>query len=268
MQYLYANITLEPFSEDAADCLSAMLGEVGFDTFEPTEEGLKAYIPKEQFDEEAMKSVFDDFFFPVTISYAMEELENKDYNEQWERENFDPILEREFGIKLDPRMAFGSGSHETTYQLVSLLMSMSFKGQNVLDMGCGTGVLGIAMAKGGAEHVVAIDIDDMSVENTKLNFSLNGLDNYTAITGDASSIEGTFDTIVANIFKSILLRDMPTYLDHLAPNGTIVFSGFYSADAPDLIEAAEKQGLKLIDRREKNDWTVLVLSFPDEGRGE
>lgn len=259
MQYLYANITLAPFSEDAADCLSAMLGEVGFDTFEPTDEGLKAYIPKEQFDEEAMKSVFNEFFFPVTISYTMEELENKDYNEQWERDNFDPVLEREFGIKLDPKMAFGSGSHETTYQLVSLLMSMDFKGQKVLDMGCGTGVLGIAMAKGGAEHVTSIDIDDMSVENTCLNFSLNNLTNFTAITGDASAIEGTYQTIVANIFKSILLRDMTTYLEHLSSQGTIVFSGFYTADAPDLIDAATNQGLKLKEQREKNDWAVLVF---------
>lgn len=259
MQYLFADITINPNSEDAQDCLAALLGEIGFDTFESTDEGLKAYIPENQFDEQNLKSVIDDFFFPVKLSYAMEELENKDYNEQWERENFDPVLEREFGIKLDPRMAFGSGSHETTHQLVSLLMSMDFSHQNVLDMGCGTGVLGIAMAKGGAEHVTAIDIDDMSVENTKLNFSLNGFDNLTAITGDAASIEGTYQTIVANIFKSILLRDMPTYLAHLAPGGNIIFSGFYTADIPQLTAAAQQLGLTLIDQRSQNDWAVLCF---------
>lgn len=258
MQYLFANITINPYSDEAADCLAALLGEIDYDTFEPTDSGLKAYIPKNLFDEQSLQSVIDEFFFPVALSYTVEELENKDYNEQWEKDNFDPVLEREFGIKLDPRMAFGSGSHETTHQLVTLLMSMDFTGQKVLDMGCGTGVLGIAMAKQGASHVTAIDIDDMSVENTKLNFSLNNLPvELTAITGDASSIEGTYQTIVANIFKSILLRDMPVYLEHLAPGGTIVFSGFYSDDAPEMIASAIQHGLTLIDQCSQNDWTVL-----------
>lgn len=263
MQYLYAQITITPYSEDAADCLSAVLGEIGFDTFEPTDNGIKAYIPKDSFDEAELKDALDNFFFPVSLSYTMEELENKDYNEQWEKENFDPILEREFGIRLDPRMAFGSGSHETTHQLVSLLMSMDFTSQRVLDMGCGTGVLGIAMAKGGAEHVTAIDIDDMSVENTKLNFSLNftAADQVqlNAITGDASAIDGQFDTIVANIFKSILLRDMPIYLSHLTSGGSIIFSGFYTSDAPDMISAAKGYGLTLKQQLSENDWCVLVF---------
>lgn len=259
MQYLYADIVISPYSEDAADCLSAMLGEVGFDTFEPTDEGIKAYIQKNLFNEVQLHTVLDNFFFPVKLTYDVCELENKDYNEQWEKENFDPILEREFGVRLNPRMAFGSGSHETTYQLVSLLMSMDFCGQKVLDMGCGTGVLGIAMAKGGAAHVTAIDIDDMSVENTRLNFSLNGLSNFTAITGDASVIEGTFHTIVANIFKSILLRDMPVYLDHLTSEGNIILSGFYTADVEDIVVAATSRGLKLQRQLSKNDWVVLVF---------
>lgn len=261
MQYLYADITITPLDETATDCLSAVLGEVGFDTFETTENGLKAYIQKELFDETIFASTLEEFFLPVTLAYQIKELENKDYNEEWERENFDPILEREFGIKLDPRMAFGSGSHETTHQLVSLLMSMDFSQQKVLDMGCGTGVLGIAMAKGGAEHVTSIDIDDMSVENTKLNFSLNGISNFTAICGDASAIDGSFTTIVANIFKTILLQDMPVYLRHLAANGTLILSGFYTSDVPDLVSAAEEQGLTLVKQLSENDWTVLVFSY-------
>ncbi len=258
MQYLFANITIEPYSEVAADCLAALLGEVGYDTFEPTATGLKAYIPQALYDSDALDGVVGSFFMPVDLTYTIEQLENKDYNEQWERENFDPVLEREFGIRLDPRMAFGSGSHETTHQLVGLLMSMDFDSQDVLDMGCGTGVLGIAMAKRGARHVTAIDVDDMSVENAKLNFSLNGLaDRLLALTGDASAIDGSYQTIVANIFKSVLLHDMPVYCEHLAPGGTIVFSGFYTADVPDMLNAAARHGLKLIDKRSDNDWAVL-----------
>lgn len=259
MQYLSTIINIEPYSEEASDCLSALLGEIGYDTFEPVEDGLKAYIQKELFDEAQLQMLIEGFFLPVLLSYTVEEMENKDWNEEWEREHFDPVLEREFGIRLDPKMAFGSGSHETTHQLVSLLMSMDFSGQMVLDMGCGTGVLGIAMAKCGARHVTAIDIDDMSVENTKLNFSLNGLDNYTALLGDAAIIEGTYDTVVANIFKSVLIHDMAAYCNHLRDGGTIIFSGFYSADAPDIISAAAQHGLSLVQQLSENDWTVLVM---------
>lgn len=259
MVYLFADISISPFSEEAVDCLSALLGEVGFDTFEPTEQGVKAYIPKESFSRESIDQVIDDFFFPVEISYEMGELENKDYNEEWEREHFDPVLEREFGIKLDPRMAFGSGNHETTHQLVSLIMKMDFHGQRVLDMGCGTGVLGIAMAKRGADFVKAIDIDDLSVANTQLNFSLNGLSQYEAVTGDASAIDGMYDTIIANIFKSILIRDMGIYVSHLQQGGTIVFSGFYTSDINDMVEAATGNGLTLVSQQSDNDWAVLVF---------
>lgn len=263
MQYKYADITLTPFSETAVDILSAMLGEIGFDSFEETEKGTKAYILEEMLNEEALAETIDNFLLPnVQIDYTIHDLENKDWNAQWEQEHFDPILEREFGIKLNPRMAFGSGSHETTYQITSLLLSMVFTGQRVLDMGTGTGVLGIAMAKAGAKEIVAIDVDEFSVENAKENFSLNSIEKVSKVEillGDASAIEGTFDTIVANIHKNILKADMQTYVDHLSYNGTIVISGFYHEDIKEMIQAANAQGLHLISTHEKNNWAVLVL---------
>jgi len=263
MTYLYLDIDITPFCDDYADILSSMLAEIGFDTFEPVDTGIKAYVQKDLFDEQCLLSTLGSFFIEgVTFSYTIHEMEDKDYNEEWEKANFDPILEREFGIRLDPRMAFGSGSHETTHQLVTLLMERDFTGQKVLDMGCGTGVLGIAMAKCGASHVTAIDIDNMSVDNTILNFSLNfeACDSIlTAICGDATKIEGQFDSIVANIFKSILIRDLPVYVEHLNEGGTLVMSGFYTADAVDIIDAATSLGLSHVESREDNDWTVVVF---------
>ena len=263
MTYLFADIHISPYVEDYADILSSMLGEIGFDTFEPTDTGIKAYIQKDLFVEEQLTELLSTFIIPdVSFTYEMHEMEDCDYNEEWEREHFDPILEREFGLRLDPRMAFGSGSHSTTHQLVSLLMDMDFNGQDVLDMGCGTGVLGIAMGLKGAKHVTAIDIDNMSVDNTIHNFSLNfpsSIDILTPICGDASAIDGTFHTIVANIFKTILIRDLPVYVDHLADDGTLIMSGFYTSDAPDIIEAAATCGLRHSKTCSDEDWAVLTF---------
>lgn len=260
MLYLFADITITPYSEAACDVLTAMLGEIGFDSFEMTDTGIKAYILKESFDEESLNTTLNDIFMPdVAISYTLHELENKDWNAEWEQNSFDPILEREFGIKLNPRMAFGSGSHETTYQITSLLLKEDFSSQRVLDMGTGTGVLGIAMAMRGAEEVVAIDIDEFSVENAKENFALNHIKNVSVLLGDASAIQGTFQTIVANIHKNILTADMPTYIQHLSPQGTLILSGFFTEDVPEMEQAAHKNNLTISKVVELNNWAVMVL---------
>lgn len=261
MQYLYIDITITPFSESIADIVTAFLGEIGFDSFEQTETGINAYIKKDDLIEETLISTLDDIAIPdVSFSYTIHEMENKDWNEEWEKNNFDPVLEREFGIKLNPRMAFGSGSHDTTYTISSILLNSDFTNQRVLDMGTGTGVLGIAMAKRFAKEVVAIDIDEFSVLNAKENYELNGINNVSILLGDASAIEGTFDTIVANIHKNILIADMPLYVSHLAKKGAIYLSGFFVEDVPDMISNAEKNGLSLDEIAEKNGWAILKFT--------
>src|SRR5574344_304377 len=260
MQYIFADITITPYSEDFCDVLSATFGELGFDSLETTNGGVKAYILKDNLDENSLNDVLHNFLIPgVTFSYAIHDLENKNWNEVWEQNHFDPILEREFGIKLDPRMAFGSGSHETTYQITSLLFEKDFTHQRVLDMGTGTGVLGIAMAKKGAQEVVAIDIDQFSVKNAKENFALNNINNVCVLLGDVSAIEGEFDTIVANIHKNILSADMPLYVNHLKANGTIIISGFFTNDVPEMEKIANQHHLKVVKAVDKNDWAVMIL---------
>ena len=260
MKYLYAEITIKPFSEDTADVLCAMLGEVDYDTFETTETGVRAYIPEAKFDEDSLKSVLDTFPIEGTeFTYTINELENKDWNEEWEKSSFSPVLEEKFGIKLNPRMAFGSGQHETTFMLTEYLMSRKLDGMRVLDMGCGTGVLGIAMAKSGAKEVVAIDIDDMSVANAKENFELNGITNVSVLHGDASAIEGHFDMIVANIHKNILLKDMPTYVKHLTTGGYLLMSGFFSDDVSAISDAAKSYGMSVCDVLTNNNWSAVVV---------
>ena len=260
MQYLFIDITISPYAETTSDILTALLSNIGFDSFELTDTGLKAYIPEEDFNEEYLRGTLDSLSLPDTqISYTLHTLENKDWNTEWEQNSFDPILEREFGIRLNPRMAFGSGSHDTTHQLTSLLFSDDFSGQRTLDMGTGTGVLAIAMAMRGAREVVAIDIDEFSVENAQENLALNNINNVSVLLGDASAIEGEFQTIVANIHKNILISDMPIYVEHLAPHGTLILSGFFTDDVPDMKKAALANHLSIVRTVEQNSWTVMVL---------
>ncbi len=260
MEYKIVELRIAPISETAQDILCAMLGDIGFDSFEPTDTGLRAYIPQSSYSEPSVRQVIADFLLPDhTITYTVSDLEQRDWNQEWEQNSFDPILERQFGIRLSPRGAFGSGSHPTTYQLVSYLSRHDFAHQYVLDMGCGTGVLGICMAQHGAAHVLAIDIDPLSVQNTQDNFHLNSLTCFDCICGDATSIIGQFNTIVANIHRNIIICDLPTYAAHLLPDGTLILSGFFLSDIPAVVDAAHAQQLTLTEQLSQDDWAVLVF---------
>lgn len=260
MNYKVVNIAIENCTDELCDIITAVLTEIGFDSFEIKESGVDAYIEAEQFDETSLNETLEVCREYVSTTYTVSDLEQQDWNAVWEAESFDPVLERDFGIRLNPRMAFGSGSHETTYQITETLMSEDFTGKRVLDMGTGTGVLAIAMSKKNASEVVAIDIDQFSVDNAKENAALNSCDNIAVILGDASVIEGMFDVIVANIHKNILLADMATYVAHLNHGGELYMSGFFTADAPDILSAAESHGLKLDKQMAMNDWCVVKLN--------
>lgn len=260
MNYKIVDFTISPLTEVAQDILMAMLSDVGFDSFQPTDTGLLAYVLSSEFSEDAIRQTIADFLLSdVAFTYTVSDMENRDWNEEWEQNSFDPVLEREFGIRLHPHGAFGSGSHPTTYQLVDYICHHDFSGQTVLDMGCGTGVLGIAMALHGAVKVTAIDIDEMSVANTKENFQLNNLIGFEAIHGDATAIEGEFHTIVANIHKNIIIHDLPIYVSHLKKGGTFIASGFFTSDADDIIRAASQQNLRLIEQFSREDWVIIIF---------
>ena len=260
MQYQFADIIITPFSEDTCDILIALLADIGYESFENTTSGLKAYIPQADFDKDKFQTTLDNFpINNVTLTYSLHSLEDKDWNAEWEQNSFVPVLQREFGIQLRPRMAFGSGSHPTTYQIVSLLFQRDLTNQRVLDMGTGTGVLSIAMSLRGATEVIAIDIDPFSVENAQENLALNHITNTTVLLGDASAITGTFHTIVANIHKNILTADMPIYVRHLAPFGTLIISGFFTTDIPHMKYITTQSHLSVIQTIQQDDWAVMIL---------
>ena len=206
MKYIEVNFSAHPCNETITDVLAALTAEIGFESFVPCEGGTQAYIQKALFDEEALKNVLADFPIPDTdITYTLAEPEDKDWNEEWEKNYFQPIVigdrcvihstfhtdypKTEYDIVINPQMAFGTGHHETTSSIIAELLDADLKGKSVLDMGCGTSILAILASMRGANPVTAIDIDDWCVNNSRDNIALNHIDNITVELGDASLLK-------------------------------------------------------------------------------
>ena len=280
MKYFEVDFTISPYSADASDVLAAMAGEAGFETFEETETGLKGYVQQSLFDVSVLKTALEDFpFEDTTISYDIREAEDRDWNEQWEQEGFEPIVISEnliihdgrhlpdstpdIAIEIDAKLAFGTGTHETTRMICSTLLELQPKGR-VLDCGTGTGILSICALKLGAQEAIGYDIDEWSVDNARHNAVINQIDNrFTSLLGDASilnKVEGTFDLVMANINRNILLNDMPQFVSKMNADATLILSGFYTDDCQTLIEKAQALGLTLQQQKEDQQWACLVLT--------
>ena len=286
MKYFVAKFkiaTSEDLLQVCKDLLADSAAEAGFESFEETQEGLEAYVQKELFDKDALDASIADFPIEGTdISYTIEDAEDKDWNEEWEEQGFDPICVDDqvliydakhpelhpttspdhIEIGIEAKLAFGTGNHETTRMIVSTLLNMNLYKMRVLDCGCGTGILGLVASKLGANEVVGYDIDEWSVENAKHNAQLNGVDNLEVYFGNASvinHISGVFDVVLANINRNILLEDMKSFRGVLNEGGYMILSGFYEEDIPVLLEKAKEFGLYESGRRTDNNWACLVL---------
>jgi ribosomal protein L11 methyltransferase len=269
-ELLFTTITTEDYQQDL---LIAALGEIGFDTFEEVDLGFKAYIPVDDFNQEVLDNQLDGYREMFTFSYDITLIPQKNWNEVWES-NFEPIEvsgqvfvratfhapkpEFKHEIVIDPKMAFGTGHHQTTAMMMQLMLENDFKDKNVLDMGCGTGILAILASKLGAAELTAIDYDIVCYESTIENSALNGIDNIKALCGSKEVIpEVQFDTILANINRNILLDQMERYARVLKPGGEIYFSGFYESPDLDIItEEARRYGLKYIIHKKDKDWVA------------
>ena len=274
MNFIQADFSFEAFEEFMADILAAELAEIGFDSFVPCENGMQAFIPETKFNENSLKDAINNYPLEVAISYEIVTVASKNWNEEWEKHYFEPIVIGEecvihssfhkdipvakYDIIIDPKMSFGTGHHETTSLVIGEILKMNLTNKKVLDMGCGTAVLAILAAMRGASELLAIDIDSWCTENSLENIALNKVSGIEVKLGGAELLDGLhFDIILANINRNILLADMEKYAACLTTGGELYMSGFYKADIPVIEAELNRNGLELIDFKEKNNWVVV-----------
>jgi ribosomal protein L11 methyltransferase len=271
--YLGYYFKVQPL-QPGVEILIAELGYAGFESFVETDEGVTAYIQKEEWNDKLLEDIDVLKSDKFNISYTFEEIEQTNWNEEWEK-NFNPIVvddvcsvrapfhekpDTKYDIIIEPKMSFGTGHHETTHMMIQHILKNDFKNKSVLDMGCGTGVLAILAEMKGANSLDAIDCDNWCYLNSLENVERNNCKNITVIEGDVSALENKhYDIIIANINRNILMNDMVTYAKCLNPNGLLFLSGFYSDDIPIIEAECNKYGLNRVETLERNEWVALKL---------
>lgn len=268
------NISIE--SDTVSDILAAELAEVGFESFLTDGEKFLGYIPEKIFDEEALKVKLSAFpIEDITIDYTKQLVTGRNWNEEWEKNYFKPVRfgndciirasfhEDEPGyaytILINPKMAFGTGNHETTCLMINEMLKLDAEGKSILDMGCGTAVLAILGSKKGANPVVAVDIDACAYENAQENVRRNNAGHIQLLMGGAEQLKGCgcFDIIFANINRNILLNDIRYYAAKMKAGGLLFLSGFYKEDIPVIESECNKYGITISSYTEKNNWVAV-----------
>jgi ribosomal protein L11 methyltransferase len=273
MQYLELIFSPVNSEEDRSLLIAELLG-FGFDSFNEEENTLLAYISSDHYNEDLLKDISFLNIHPE-IKFEAKSLEDINWNKEWEsnyqpvtiagkchvRAPFHPPLHGMlYEIIIEPKMAFGTAHHETTRLMAEWLMGLDVAGKNVLDMGCGTGVLAILANKMGAGNVIGIDNDEWAWRNAQENFKINGVPEENVFLGDASHIrENSFDLILANINRNVLLHDMKDYYKGLRKHGQLLLSGFYAADIAAVTNAGDDGGFGFEGSASLNDWSVILL---------
>ena len=263
-------------NSDFAEILMAEIAEAGFDTFMETDKGFEAYVELEKFDKEQLQYIKDRYSDQTPLIFYQDRIEKQNWNEEWEK-SYQPIIvddrcliraefhkidkEYPYVITITPKMSFGTGHHQTTYLMVKAQMDIDHQDKRVMDAGCGTAILSIMASKRGAKEVVAFDIDEWSVVNGQENIEVNNCNNISLQQGKLSevNITGTFDIVLANINKNVLLDEIKLYQEYLVPGGLLLLSGFYTQDIPDLLKEASTYNLKEVSRDERETWASLLL---------
>lgn len=271
MIYISYSFEVKPL-QPAVEILIAELGFAGFESFVETEEGVTAYIQKEAWTADILDDIQILNSSEFEISHTFEEIEQTNWNEEWEK-NFSPIVvddvcavrapfhenfNTDYDIVIEPKMSFGTGHHETTHMMIQHILKNDFTNKSVLDMGCGTGVLAILAEMKGAKPIDAIDIDNWCYLNSLENVERNNCEHITVIEGDAGLlVNKSYDIIIANINRNILLNDLKKYATCLKPKGLLFLSGFYKDDISVIEETCNKLGLNHVETLEKNQWVAL-----------
>ena len=272
MKYIEVTFTMEEIGL-FRDLLVDTLGNEGpYESFVETKDGLRAYVQQAEYDPQWLAAAVQ--AFPVPLKYKAVEMEDKDWNEEWEKGHQAVLVEYQGGsiwvrapfhphrtdvdyeLIIEPKMSFGTAHHPTTYMMLSYVAELPMVGKRVLDMGCGTAVLAILAKMRGAAYVEGVDIDEWAFNNARENAAANGVE-ITLKLGDATTLQGSFDIIIANINRNILLADMDRYAAVLSAGGTLLLSGFYEADEGALIAKANTLGMTLKDKKNREQWAAL-----------
>ncbi len=278
--YYALRLDVQPCCTDATDLLAYLLGEAGYESFVPDEKGLTAYVRAELFSDDAVRNALADFPFDAIVTASSELVEGQDWNAEWERNYFKPIVvgdrcvvhssfhtdvpTAEFDIVIDPKMAFGTGHHATTSLILTRLLDMELNGRPLIDVGTGTGILAILAAMRGAVPVAGIEIDRFAWENACENVRLNSHPEIAMLCGDAALLEALApaDVVVANINRNVILADIARYAAAMRPGATLLLSGFYETDCPMVEEAAIAAGLEPCGRTTRDSWACVELRKP------
>ncbi len=272
--YIALRIDAVPCSEDITDLLAAFLCDEGFESFKPDDCGLTAYVRTDLYDEGAVKKILEEFPIDTDFTFSSETVKGEDWNEEWEKHYFQPIVvddkcvvhssfhkdvpSAEYDIVIDPKMAFGTGHHSTTSNMMRHILSSDMEGKSVIDMGTGTGILAILCKMKGADNVTGIEIDPFAWENAVENAALNNV-KVNMLCGDAGLLAGLdqADYFLANINRNVITSDIESYVSCLKQGGIMLLSGFYRSDIPIVEKAANEYGLFLESEKEDNDWVAL-----------
>ena len=257
------------------DLLVDALGNEGpYESFVETKDGVKAYVPVDKFDRHFLEVTAETF--PVPLKYEVTEMPDKNWNEEWEKGHQAVLVEYDGGsvwvrapfhphrddvnyeLIIEPKMSFGTAHHPTTYMMLSYVAELDMQGKRVLDMGCGTAVLGILAKMRGASYVEGVDIDEWAFNNARENAATNNVEIALKL-GDATTLQGHFDIVIANINRNILLADMDKYAAVLNAGGTLLLSGFYEADESALVTRARELGMTLKNKKNRDGWSALQL---------
>lgn len=276
MNYIFVQFNCNPNFEALTDVLSAQLGKIGFESFVSIDTGLEAYISSKLFSVDKIDKLLSVFPFEANISYSYREIEDVNWNEEWEKNYFKPIVidkkccvhssfhqldkKYDYEIMIDPKMAFGTGHHQTTSLMIKEILTMNLNNKIVLDLGCGTGVLAILAKMKGASVVKAIDIDEWAYHNAVENVKLNDVDDIKVLHGDVNLLNHEkFDLILANINRNVLLNDIPKYKLHLNKGGYLLMSGFYKDDIPLIKKMCSEHNLIYKGFSEKDQWATTTF---------
>lgn len=274
--YIALRVDATPCNETVTDLLAAFLGDAGFESFTPDDEGLTAYIISGNYNAESVKEILMDFPMDVELSFMAEEIEGEDWNQEWEKNYFKPIVIDDqvvvhssfhkdvpiarYDIVIDPKMAFGTGHHSTTSQMMRHILEADIRDKSVIDMGTGTGILSILVKMRGASEVTGIEIDPFACDNAKENVQLNAVD-VDIICGDATALSHleAADIFLANINRNIITADLDKYAARVKTGGKLFLSGFYEADIPVVMDVATQYGFSLEEVFTDNDWVAIRL---------